>query len=132
MQNILNSMKNIAVVGFSPNDTKASNHVGCYLIDMGFNVFPIYPKSGEIKGRKIYQSIDEISEKIDTIVMFRKAEFATELAKKAINLGVKNLWLQLGIVNDDAKQIAQNAGLNFIQDACIMIEHKRFKNDKSK
>lgn len=132
MQNILNSMKNIAVVGFSPDSNKASNHVGCYLIDMGFNVFPIYPKSGEIKGRKIYQSIDEISEKIDTIVMFRKAEFATELVKKAINLGVKNLWLQLGIVNDEAKQIAQDAGLNFIQDACIMIEHKRFKNDKSK
>lgn len=132
MQNILNSMKNIAVVGFSPDSNKASNHVGCYLIDMGFNVFPIYPKSGEIKGRKIYQSIDEISEKIDTIVMFRKAEFATELTKKAINLGVKNLWLQLGIVNDEAKQIAQDAGLNFIQDACIMIEHKRFKNDKSK
>ena len=132
MQNILNSMKNIAVVGFSPDSNKASNHVGCYLIDMGFNVFSIYPKSGEIKGRKIYQSIDEISEKIDTIVMFRKAEFATELAKKAINLGVKNLWLQLGIVNDEAKQIAQNAGLNFVQDACIMIEHKRFKNDKSK
>lgn len=132
MQDILNSMKNIAVVGFSPNDTKASNQVGCYLIDMGFNVFPIYPKSGEIKGRKIYQSIDEISEKIDTIVMFRKAEFATELAKKAINLGVKNLWLQLGIVNDEAKKIAQDGGLNFIQDACIMIEHKRMKNDKSK
>lgn len=132
MQDILKSMKNIAVVGFSPNDTKASNQVGCYLIDMGFNVFPIYPKSGEIKGRKIYQSIDEISEKIDTIVMFRKAEFATELAKKAINLGVKNLWLQLGIVNDEAKKIAQDGGLNFIQDACIMIEHKRMKNDKSK
>ncbi|WP_096021635.1 CoA-binding protein [Campylobacter lanienae] len=132
MQNILNSMKNIAVVGFSPDPNKASNHVGNYLIEQGFNVFAIYPKSVEINGRQTYQSLSEIKQNIDTIVMFRKAEFATELAKEALNLGVKNLWLQLGIVNDEAKKIAQDGGLNFTQDACIMIEHKRMKNDKSK
>ncbi|MEE3744821.1 CoA-binding protein [Campylobacter porcelli] len=127
MQNILNSMKNIAVVGFSPDPSKASNHVGNYLIEQGFNVFAIYPKSVEINGRQTYQSLSQINQNIDTIVMFRKAEFATKLAKEAVKLGVKNLWLQLGIINDEAKQIAQNAGLNFVQDACIMIEHKRIK-----
>ncbi|MCI5539263.1 MAG: CoA-binding protein, partial [Campylobacter lanienae] len=109
-----------------------SNHVGNYLIEQGFNVFAIYPKSVEINGRQTYQSLSEIKQNIDTIVMFRKAEFATELAKEALKLGVKNLWLQLGIVNDEAKKIAQDGGLNFIQDACIMIEHQRMKNDKSK
>ena len=103
-----------------------------YLIEQGFNVFAIYPKSVEINGRQTYQSLSEIKQNIDTIVMFRKAEFATELAKEALNLGVKNLWLQLGIINDEAKKIAQDGGLNFIQDACIMIEHQRMKNDKSK
>lgn len=132
MQNILNSMKNIAVVGFSPDPSKASNHVGNYLIEQGFNVFAIYPKSVEINGRPTYQNLAQIEQNIDTVVMFRKAEFATELAKEVANLGVKNLWLQLGIINDEARQIAQNAGLNFVQDACIMIEHKRLKNDKSK
>lgn len=125
-------MKNIAVVGFSPDPSKASNHVGNYLIEQGFNVFAIYPKSVEINGRPTYQNLAQIEQNIDTVVMFRKAEFATELAKEVVNLGVKNLWLQLGIINDEAKQIAQNAGLNFVQDACIMIEHKRLKNDKSK
>lgn len=132
MQDILNSMKNIAIVGFSPDSNKASNHVGSYLIEQGFNVFAIYPKSIEINGRQTYQSLSQIKQDIDTVVVFRKAEFATNIVEEALSLGVKNVWLQLGIINDEAKQIAQNAGLNFIQDACIMIEYKRFKNDKSK
>ena len=125
-------MKNIAVIGFSPDSSKASNHVGNYLIDQGFNVYAIYPKNIEISGSQTYQNLSDISDKIDTIVVFRKAEFATNIVKEALSLGIKNIWLQLGIVNDEAKQIAQDAGLNFTQDACIMIEHKRIKNDKSK
>ncbi|CUU70565.1 CoA-binding protein [Campylobacter hyointestinalis subsp. hyointestinalis] len=127
MRDILNSMKNIAVVGFSTDTSKASNIVGNYLIDQGFNVYPVYPKEGEIRGHKIYQRLTDIKDMIDTVVMFRKGEFALTLLEEVKTVGAKNFWLQLGIINDEAKQKAEEFGINFIQDACIMIEHKKEK-----
>ncbi|WP_261798001.1 CoA-binding protein [Campylobacter hyointestinalis] len=120
-------MKNIAIVGFSPDASKSSNIVGNYLIDQGFNVYPVYPKKGEIRGHKIYQRLTDIKDKIDTVVMFRKGEFALTLLEEVKAVGAKNFWLQLGIINDEAKQKAEEFGINFIQDACIMIEHKKEK-----
>lgn len=125
MDEILNSMQNIAVVGFSPDISKDSNKVGKYLIVQGFNVFPVYPQDGEIYGRKIYKSVLEIPENIDTIVMFRKGEFASKLIDDVIKKGAKNFWLQLGIRNDEAAKIAAKHGINFVQDACIMVEHTK-------
>ncbi len=127
MRDILNSMKNIAIVGFSPDASKSSNIVGNYLIDQGFNVYPVYPKEGEIRGYKIYQRLTDIKDMIDTVVMFRKGEFALTLLEEVKAVGAKNFWLQLGIINDEAKQKAEEFGINFIQDACIMIEHKKEK-----
>ena len=120
-------MKNIAVVGFSPDPQKDSNVVGKYLIDQGFNVFALYPKECEIYGKKTYQSLLEIPDKIDTVVMFRKAEFASELINDVIKKGAHNFWLQLGIKNDEVAQIARSHGINFVQNACIMVEHKKFR-----
>ncbi|RUT51121.1 CoA-binding protein [Campylobacter fetus] len=132
MQRILNSMKNIAVIGFSPEPAKASNMVGHYLIKQGFNVYPVYPKEGEIYGRKIYKSLKDINDPIDTVVMFRKSEFASSLLDEAYDIGAKNLWLQLGIENDEVMAKAEILGINFIQNACIMVEHKKENNGKLK
>lgn len=121
---ILSAAKNIAVVGLSPDESKPSNEVTKFLIERGFNVFPIYPKFDEILGRKVYRNLAQIDEDIDIAVMFRKGEFASELVKDAIKKGVKTLWLQLGITNDAAGAIARENGINFVQDKCIKIELK--------
>lgn len=124
IEQILSAAKNIAVVGLSPDESKPSNEVAKFLIERGFNVFPIYPKFDEILGRKVYRNLTQIDEDIDIAVMFRKGEFASELVKDAIKKGVKTLWLQLGITNDAAGAIARENGINFVQDKCIKIELK--------
>ncbi len=121
---ILFAAKNIAVVGLSPDESKPSNEVAKFLIERGFNVFPIYPKFDEILGRKVYRNLTQIDEDIDIAVMFRKGEFANELVKDVIKKGVKTLWLQLDITNDAAGAIARENGINFVQDKCIKIELK--------
>lgn len=121
---ILSAAKNIAVVGLSPDESKPSNEVAKFLIERGFNVFPIYPKFDEILGRRVYRNLAQIDEDIDIAVMFRKGEFANELVKDAVKKGVKTLWLQLGITNDAAGAIARENGINFVQDKCIKIELK--------
>ena len=122
---ILSSAKNIAVVGLSPDESKPSNEVAKFLIERGFNVFPIYPKFDEILGRKVYRNLTQIDQDIDVAVMFRKGEFASELVKEAVKKGVKTLWLQLGITNDEAGAVARENGINFVQDRCIKIELQR-------
>ena len=125
LRQILSSAKNIAVVGLSPDESKPSNEVAKFLIERGFNVFPIYPKFDEILGRKVYRNLTQIDENIDIAVMFRKGEFASELVKDAVKKGVKTLWLQLGITNDSAGAVARENGINFVQDKCIKIELQR-------
>ena len=122
---ILSSAKNIAVVGLSPDESKPSNEVAKFLIERGFNVFPVYPKFDEILGRKVYRNLTQIDQDIDIAVMFRKGEFASELVKDAVKKGVKTLWLQLGIANDEAGAVARENGINFVQDKCIKIELQR-------
>ena len=112
-------------MGLSPDESKPSNEVAKFLIERGFNVFPIYPKSDEILGRKVYRNLIQIDENIDIAVMFRKGEFASELVKDAVKKGVKTLWLQLGITNDEAGSVARENGINFVQDRCIKIELQR-------
>ena len=112
-------------MGLSPDESKPSNEVAKFLIERGFNVFPVYPKFDEILGRKIYRNLTQIDENIDIAVMFRKGEFASELVKDAVKKGVKTLWLQLGITNDEAGAVARENGINFVQDKCIKIELQR-------
>ena len=125
LRRILSTAKNIAVVGLSPDESKPSNEVAKFLIERGFNIFPIYPKFDEILGRKVYRNLTQIDQGIDIAVMFRKGEFASELVKDAVKKGVKTLWLQLGITNDEAGAIARENGINFVQDRCIKIELQR-------
>ena len=125
LRQILSSAKNIAVVGLSPDEGKPSNEVAKFLIESGFNVFPIYPKFDEILGRKVYRNLTQIDQDIDIAVMFRKGEFASELVKDAVKKCVKTLWLQLGITNDEAGAVARENGINFVQDKCIKIELQR-------
>ena len=130
IEEILKNAKNIAIAGLSPDEEKDSNRVAKYLISQNLNIFPIYPKFDEILGRKVYRNLKEISDKIDIVVMFGKGEFANELISDVIAQGAKTLWLQLGIFNDEAGKIAENNGVNFVQNKCIMVEYKNLKGWK--
>jgi len=126
LKNILQECKKIAIVGLSPNPEKDSHKVGKYLKEAGYKIYPIYPKEESILGEKVYRSLSEIKDEIDTVNMFRKPSIADELVKEiALRDDVKCLWLQLGIVNNEAAKKAQDLGIKVVQNRCIKIEHER-------
>jgi len=122
----LEKYKNIAIVGASPNPQKDSNKVTKYMIEAGYNVFPIYPKEDTILGQKVYRSLKEIPDKVDIVVVFRKPNAVDAIADACIERGdVDLLWTQLGIVNNNAAQKAKDNGIKVVQNLCIKIEHQR-------
>jgi len=125
----LEKYKNIAIVGASPNPEKDSNRVTKYMINAGYNVYPIYPKEDEILGRKVYRSLKEIPKKVDIVVVFRKPTAVNSVVDAAIERGdVDLLWTQLGIINNEAAQKAKNNGVLVVQNLCIKIEHAKLSN----
>lgn len=117
--------KTIAVLGASPDDTKASNHVAHYLRDAGYKMIPVYPKHNEILGQKVYRSLAEIPEPVDMVVIFRKPTALGAIADAVIARGdVKTYWTQLELINNDAAQKVKDAGINVVQNYCAMVEHR--------
>lgn len=126
---ILKSAENIAIVGLSPDESKASNMVSKFLQKQGYKIYPVYPKEDVILGEKVYRNLADIDDSIDIAVMFRKGEFAEILIDEAIKKGIKTLWLQLGITNETARLKAERNGINFVEDKCIKIELQRLQDD---
>lgn len=129
MNEIFEKYKNIAVYGMSTNISKPAHTVPGYMIKQGYNVFPIHPAAERIAKQKAYKSIMDIPEKIDILNVFRPSEECLDVVKEAverkkINGDIKLIWLQLGIINDEAKKLAEDNGIDFIQDKCIYVEHK--------
>lgn len=126
IKNIFEDCKSIAIIGLSPDETKASNMVAKYLQSKGYKIIPVYPKEDMILGEKVYRSLEEIPEKVDMVDMFRKASFADELVEIAQKRGdVKYFWIQLGLVNDDAFKKATEYGMVAVQNKCTKIEYAR-------
>lgn len=126
---ILENSKNIAVVGLSPDKSKASFLVAKFLQEKSYKIYPIYPKFDEILGKKVYRSLDEIEDKIDLVLMFRKGEVANELFPIILEKKIPSFWLQLGIFNEKIAKKCENFRINFIQNRCIMIEYEKRKNN---
>lgn len=117
--------KTIAVVGASPKPEKDSHKVAKYLLEVGYNMIPVYPKESELLGQKVYQSLKDIDQTIDMVVVFRKPDVVNTIADVCIERGdVKVLWTQIGIINNEAAQKAQDAGINVVQNYCAMVEHR--------
>ena len=120
---ILDSVKTIAIVGLSPDESKASNMVGQYLQNKGYKIVPIYPKEEIILGEKVYRSLAEIPFEIDMVDIFRKPAVFNAVADAAIERGdVKVFWGQLGLVNNEAAEKAKAAGMRVVQNHCPKIE----------
>lgn len=120
---ILDSVKTIAMVGLSPNESKASNMVGRFLQDRGYKIVPVYPKEDTILGEKVYRSLAEIPFEIDMVDIFRKPNVFGTIADACIERGdVKVFWTQLGLVNNEAAKKAEDAGMRVVQSHCPKIE----------
>lgn len=125
MKRYFEETKTIAVLGASPDTTKASNHVAKYLKDVGYKMIPVYPKGDTILGEKVYRSLAEIDEPVDMVVVFRKPAALDAIADAVIARGdVKTYWTQLELINNDAAQRVKDAGIHVVQNYCAMIEHK--------
>jgi predicted CoA-binding protein len=126
---IFESTKTIAIVGCSPDETKASNKVAAYLIANGFTVLPIYPKEDFILGQKVYRSLLDIEIAVDLVDIFRKPDVIATVVDECIQRGdVKCVWSQLGLVNNEAMEKAQNNGMKAVQNFCTKIEHGMIYN----
>lgn len=119
--------KTIAVVGLSPKPHRDSFRVAKYMQDHGFRIVPINPNATEVLGEKAYASLTEAAQhaRIDMVNCFRNSEDIPPIAKEAIAIGAKSLWLQIGVVNDDAAKQATDAGLVVVQNLCLMVEHRQ-------
>ena len=117
----------IAVVGLSPKPHRDSFRVAKYMQDQGFRIVPINPNAPEVLGEKSYASLTEAAqhERIDMVNCFRNAEDIPPLAAEAIAIGAKSLWLQLGVMHEDAAKAATEAGLVVVQNRCLMVEHRQ-------
>lgn len=125
IKEIFSTVKTIAVLGLSPDASKASYRVAKYLQEVAYKIIPVYPKEDEILGEKVYRSLEEIPFKVDMVDIFRKPQALDAIAQACIKRGdVKVFWVQQGIVNNEAAQIAQNAGMKVVQNRCAMVEHK--------
>ena len=125
MKEIFNTVKTIAVLGLSPNESKASHRVAKYLQEAGYRIIPVYPKEETILGEKVYRSLAEIPLDVDMVDIFRKSAAFDAIADTCIARGdVKVFWGQVGLVNNDAAQKAKDAGMKVIQNYCAMVEHR--------
>lgn len=127
MKSILESVKTIAVLGLSPDESKDSNKVARYLQSVGYKVIPVYPKADEdILGEKVYTSLADVPGQVDMVNIFRKPAALDPIADVAIARGdVKAFWSQIGIVNNAAAQKAEDAGMQVVQNHCSMVEHRK-------
>ncbi len=124
---VLTESKTVAVVGMSANPEKASNQVGRYLIDAGYKVFPVNPNADEIEGEKSYKSLNDIPEAIDIVDIFRPPKDVPDIVRDAVAIGAKVVWMQEGIVNNEASDTAKAAGLIVIMDRCMKKTHAGLK-----
>jgi len=119
------SLKNVAVVGMSKHPEKAAHFVPKYLLEQGFNILPINPSSSEILNKKCYSSVTEVDEPIDIVDVFRPSDQVLPFVKEAITMKPKVIWLQQGIHNQEAEELARKEGIKVVFNRCMLAEHKR-------
>jgi predicted CoA-binding protein len=122
IKSILQESETIAVVGLSDDPSKVSHQVTAAMQAKGYKIIPVNPNASSILGEKAYPSLKDVPGPIDIVNVFRRPEHTPEIAVEAVGVRAKTLWLQLGIANDEAAEIAREAGLNVIMDRCIKVE----------
>ncbi|MGC8794726.1 MAG: CoA-binding protein [Bryobacteraceae bacterium] len=122
---LLKHSRIIAVVGLSSKPWRPSYGVAKYMKKAGYRIIPVNPNEQEVLGEKAYPDLDSIPEPVDIVNVFRRSEFVPEIVEAAIRIGARAVWLQEGVRNDEAALRARQAGLEVVQDRCILKEHRR-------
>jgi predicted CoA-binding protein len=126
-EKIMTSAKSIAVVGLSSSPYRAGYYVPAYLQAQGYRIIPVNPNLEESLGEKAYPDLAAVPEPVDLVLIFQRSENVRPFVEQAISVGAKAVWLQLGIRDDEAARLAEAAGLDVVQDACMMVDHRRWK-----
>ncbi len=125
IEKILTQTRTIAVVGLSSNQSKAGYYVPAYLQLRGYRIIPVNPSLESALGERSYPDLPSVPEPVDLVLIFRRSEAVAPFVDQAIQIGAKAVWMQLGIVNQDAAEAARRAGLDVVMDACMMVEHRK-------
>jgi uncharacterized protein len=120
---IYTQSKTIAVVGASADASKAAHKIPGYLQSQGYRILPVNPHSSELFGEHVFRSLTQIDVPVDVVEVFRPAQEVPEISRQAVAIGAKVLWLQLGIVSEEARQIAETAGLTVVMNRCMGGTH---------
>lgn len=126
IEELLRTSKVIAVVGLSNNPMRPSYGVSEYMQSMGYRIIPVNPQEQEVLGERAYARLEDVPDKIDIVDVFRRPEFVPEIAGSAVAVGAKSLWLQEGVVHEEAAARARKAGLIVVMDKCILKEHMTY------
>lgn len=119
------SLKNVAVVGMSKNADKAAHYVPKYLLTQGYNIMPVNPTADEILEKKCFQSLQDVDQSIDIVDVFRPSDQVLPVVQEAIKKKPKVIWLQEGIHNPEAEDLARKAGIKIVFNRCMLAEHQR-------
>lgn len=125
-QEILRNYRTIAMVGLSSNPYRPSHFAAIYLQAEGYRVIPVNPRETEILGERCYPSLRDIPEPIEVVDIFRDPSAVPGIVDEAVDVGAKVIWMQLGVIHEEAARVARDAGMQVVMDACIKIEHARF------
>ncbi len=123
-ETIVREAKTVAVVGLSNDPEKPSHEVGSYLKEQGYRLIPVNPKEEEVLGERAYATVEEIPEEVDVVDVFLPAEKTPEVAEDAVRAGAKALWLQEGIESSEARRIAEEGGLAYVENRCMRKTHE--------
>jgi predicted CoA-binding protein len=126
IKEILETYRSIAVVGLSSHAWRASHGVSRFMQNMGYQIIPVNPNETEVLGEKAYPSLEDVPYPIEIVDIFRRAEFVPDIVESAIRRHAKVIWMQEGVVNDQAAERARQAGMEVIMDRCILKEHMRY------
>lgn len=124
LEGILRSARTIAVVGLSTDPGRDSNSVARYLQGVGYRIIPVNPYEDEVLGERAFPSLADLPEAPDIVDVFRRAEHTPGVARDAVAIGAKVLWLQSGIASEESRRIAKKSGLAYVENACIRTEHQ--------
>jgi predicted CoA-binding protein len=122
---LLRNSKTIAVVGLSGNRRRPSYGVSEYMQSVGYRIVPVNPLETEVLGEKAYPSLDEVREPVDIVNVFRRSEFVPDIVDAAIRIGAKCVWMQEGVIHEEAARKARAAGLEVVMNRCILKEHRK-------
>lgn len=122
IRRILSYTKRIAVVGLSPDPDRPSHGVARRLLSRGYDIVPVNPEADEVLGLHSYPSLEEVPGDVDLVDVFRRSEFLVEVAQAAAEVGARALWLQSGLRSEEARQIAETAGMDVVEDRCLGVE----------